>query len=139
MNECPALAVAAIGMILVAAAPRAPERADPPEHIDAAREGWERVLVGYTRDPSQGRHALRALGRDDPALLPPVVLLALADSDLRLGRRRAAARRFEQVLAVGAEDPWNSWAEIGLGSVALTAGDRATARAHYARVVDRRG
>src|SRR5262245_17999434 len=92
---------------------------------------WTSALSEYARDPVENRRALDVLRRQDPAALPPVALLVLADADLRTRNTRAAARLFEAVRAGDAGEPWMSYAELGLGGIALQSGDLETARAYY--------
>ncbi|HJQ85812.1 MAG TPA: sterol desaturase family protein, partial [Candidatus Binatia bacterium] len=95
---------------------------------------WKHALARYAADPLRNRRALRLLERQDPSALPPVVLLAIGDSHLRFRHLTRARQRFDQVVATGVGEPFQSWAELGLGGVAMGRNDHALARSHYLKV-----
>ncbi|MEW6268796.1 MAG: hypothetical protein AB1689_05800, partial [Thermodesulfobacteriota bacterium] len=76
------------------------------------------------------------LERDRQGALPPVVLLALADARLRGGALAAADQAFAEVAAQEAGTPWDGWARLGRGWVAIRRGDLAQARAHLVQVAN---
>jgi hypothetical protein len=94
------------------------------------------VLARYMQDPRRGRRALLRLGRRERGGLPPPLLLALADARLRQGRHAAARALFEEVAYGTATGPWDDWAALGLGWIAVLEDDTATARRHFARVAE---
>ena len=125
-------AVACVAMATAfAVGSSATSRADPPQSLP---QNWLAALQNYAKDPLRNRRALRELRRERVENLPPVALLALGDSRMRSGNRRAAARLFEQVLARNPGEPWGGWAALGLGWIALVEDDTARARRLFARV-----
>ncbi|HEV7735531.1 MAG TPA: tetratricopeptide repeat protein [Candidatus Binatia bacterium] len=101
-----------------------PDATTPPSDASEA-------IRRYAADPMKNRKELRAFRTMDAAQAGPAMSLVLADSDLRAGRRTAAARRFEEVLATHPTPPWNVWAHLGLGSIAMQNDDLESAREHY--------
>jgi prolipoprotein diacylglyceryltransferase len=97
---------------------------------------WAQLLTDYMRDQRRGRRALLKEGRRNRDVLPPVVVLALADARLRQGQGAGARRLFEEVAYGGAGSPWIEWAELGLGWSALLADDAAAAWRHFTRVAE---
>jgi prolipoprotein diacylglyceryltransferase/tetratricopeptide (TPR) repeat protein len=92
---------------------------------------WQKALGTYLQDPRRGRRELRRLARHGTDGLPPFVLLALADAEMRANHGRKARRLFEAVIDTQPGEPWNSWSELALGAMALRSGDVDEARAHY--------
>jgi phosphatidylglycerol:prolipoprotein diacylglycerol transferase len=105
----------------------------PPE----ALQQWTKALGAYLQDPMKQRAELRRLARRHGTEgLPVVYLMALADMNLRSSRERAAAELFEEVLAQSPGQPWNGWAEMALGGIAMRQGDDDGARAHLERAAE---
>jgi tetratricopeptide (TPR) repeat protein len=123
-----------VAVVVAPPATRAGATTAPPATPPAAPPAWMQALGEYARDPVANRGALRVLEREDPASLPPVALLALADARLRGRRTQSAERLFEAVRSQGADEPWASYAELGLGGIALRSGDLDAARTYYERV-----
>lgn len=126
-----AIAGLAVTAVLALGSTSVSRAADTPPSLS---QEWLSALQEYARDPVHNRRALHRLRRERQENLPPVALLALADSRLRSGNRRAAARLFEQVLARGPGEPWAGWAELGLGWIALAEDDSVRARQRFERV-----
>jgi hypothetical protein len=74
------------------------------------------------RDPVEGGRALRQLRRRRPPDLPPVVLLALADAEMRVGHVRTATNLFREARERSPGGPWAHWADIGLASASVMSG-----------------
>lgn len=122
------IAWAPLAVILAALSPTATwAQPDATTSPTAAAEAIRR----YAADPLKNRRELRAFRNMDAAQAGPAMSLVLADSDLRAGRRAAAARRFEDVLATHPTPPWSVWAHLGLGSISLQNDDLDGARDHY--------
>jgi hypothetical protein len=113
-RRAPALAVPMLMLLLV---PAPSSAAPPPGELP---DEWKHALMDYAADPARNGRALRALRRENPEGLPPLVLFALADQRLRAGNRAAAARLFETVLSLNPGEPWTGWAALGLGWVEAT-------------------
>jgi prolipoprotein diacylglyceryltransferase/tetratricopeptide (TPR) repeat protein len=94
---------------------------------------WQKALGTYLQDPRLGRRELRRLARHGTDGLPPFVLMALADAEMRAHHGRRARRMFQAVVDSQPGEPWNSWSELALGSLALRAGDLEEARLHSER------
>jgi len=122
-----------VALALGAALP-APARADATPDPAVAE-----ALGKYAADPLGARRALRRLARDGTDHLPPVVLLALGDSQFRAGRWRNAGRWFEDTLARSPGEPFETWALVGLSSSALMAGDVDAAAGHLEALEARGG
>ncbi len=129
-------ASAALVIALVMCAEGALSAAVAPQPDSTAPSAWAAALARYARDPWRARGALRILRRQDPALLPTPMLMAVADSYLRAQKAPQASAVFAQVLEREPGEPWNAWAHLGLGWAALAQGDSAGARAHYAQVAE---
>ncbi len=123
-----AVALVLAAMVFAGGAARAEEPPMP--------ETWSRALGAYAANPTEGRRALRALRREGIENLPPVILMAMADAQMRSGREHAAARLFDEVLTREPGEPWAGWASLGLGWVALGDGRLDAAREHFAAVAE---
>jgi phosphatidylglycerol:prolipoprotein diacylglycerol transferase len=111
-----------------------------PAHADPAQDQAVNEALGrYASDPLGSRRALRRLARHGTDGLPPVVLLALGDSQFRAGRWRNAARYFDATIERGPGEPFETWALVGLASSALMAGDIDVASAHLTALEGRGG
>jgi tetratricopeptide (TPR) repeat protein len=124
----------AAGLLVVALAGHTtPAKAAEPPPLP---QEWLTALQDYAKDPVHNRRALRRFRHEPGALLPPVLLLAMADARLRGGNTRAAARLFDEVLSRDPGEPWAGWADLGLGWVALSEGDPSRARARFEHAAD---
>lgn len=92
------------------------------------------AVSAYRRDPEKNRAALLEMGDGDLARVPAPFLLPIADALLRAGRVDRASVVLADLVTRGPERPWPAWAELGLGWIALSRGDRATARTFYKHV-----
>jgi hypothetical protein len=121
--------------LCLAGVPRAAYAEDGagPASIDRA---WGPALQAYARNggATSRRRLLTLARRTGTEDLPPIFLLAIADAQMRSGHSSAAAAMFDRVLVAPPPSPWGEWAHLGLGWVALQAGDLATARRHLAVV-----
>ncbi|HXJ35540.1 MAG TPA: tetratricopeptide repeat protein [Candidatus Eisenbacteria bacterium] len=112
----------------------------PPSVLDATTL---QALSSYMENPARNRRAVLALRAYGVENLPPPALLALADAYLRSGQTPAAQTTFVRALAASEGTPWATWANLGLGWIALAGGDIGTARTHFqiveASVSDRAG
>ncbi len=126
----------ALGLALLAATSA---RADAPPAAPIDMRAFDPIVASalgaYMTNPAAGRRPMLALGRGDLATLPPPVLLGIGDAQLRAGRPDAAAQAFQAVLAQSPPAMWTGYAEMGLGAVALAAGDFADAGGHYRRAL----
>jgi hypothetical protein len=102
--------------------------------LASEREPIPPFLSAYLQDPDAHRDQVLRLAKDDVATLPTPVLLALADASLRARDVATAARVLGVVSARDGTAAWGTWAELGLGWIAVTAGDADGARIHFARV-----
>jgi hypothetical protein len=121
--------------LCLAGVPRAAYAEDGagPASIDRA---WGPALQAYARNggATSRRRLLTLARRTGTEDLPPIFLLAIADAQMRSGHSSAAASMFDRVLVAPPPSPWGEWAHLGLGWLALQAGDLATARRHLAVV-----
>ena len=128
-------AIAAMSLLLVLGAGAA-AAADGPAADAPSQPPWAAALAAYVRDPVSGAAAMRALGRDRPADLPPFVVLAIADAETRAGHRRTAERFYREVREGDAGQPWQDWADLGLASIAVFSGNGSDARARLTDLAD---
>jgi hypothetical protein len=103
---------------------------------DRAVPDWGSVVARYAEDPYRHRHALVALGGQATPALPPLILLALGDAQLRAMRLHGAEESFTYVLAQGASEPYAGWARLGLAWAALARRDHEGARARFATLAE---
>lgn len=89
------------------------------------------AIAAYAEDPRHNRRQLRALEHQREGDAPPLLLLAMADARLRAGQRRAAAALFEELLEAHPEEPFGTWARLGLGWNDLLADDVDGARSQF--------
>jgi hypothetical protein len=127
-----ALAVLGILRSDASGATDAVSRAPAASALDNATLG--RALSAYAADPVKNRRGLRQLEKRGSASLPPVVVLAIADSYLRARSFGRAERRFRDVLAMNVGEPWRGWAELGIAGVRMARNDNVGARIHYGNV-----
>jgi prolipoprotein diacylglyceryltransferase/outer membrane protein assembly factor BamD (BamD/ComL family) len=126
--------VACLVAILVASSASGKSRSSRPASDLPFDERWQHALMQYAQDPQHNRRAIRELRRMDRTQLPPMALLAMADSRLRAKNYASAERLFEQVVARHAGEPWDSYAELGLGWIELVKGRYASAREWFRAV-----
>lgn len=84
---------------------------------------WMRALSNYHQNPTRSRRAFLALEALREGPLPTVVLLSLAEAHLRVGEMEDADRLFAEVLATNAGPPFEGWAHLGRGGIALQSAD----------------
>ncbi len=93
------------------------------------------VLQEYAADPWRRSADLLDAVRAFPGELPPPVVLAVGDAELRRGRFASARRRFEGVLQSGVGEPWATFADLSLGWLGLRTGDDRLTRESMGRVL----
>lgn len=104
---------AAAAALVVVVAVAAPARAEEP--------AWEPAIRRWAQDPLRNRRLVRRLGREERGDVPPVVLLALADAQLRARRFAAADALFARAAAADPGAPTAAWAALGRAWAAVLA------------------
>jgi hypothetical protein len=89
------------------------------------------VLLNYQRDPVGGRAAVLEYAKGPLDDLPIVMLLAIADANLRGGRIRTAGRFFSETIDRNPGPPWTTFAQLGLGWSSVLTGDYTAAERYY--------
>jgi len=123
-------AALAIAVALLCGTARAADDDPAPTPLDEIAA----LLLAYQKDPAQHRDAMIATLRRHREELPPGLSLMLADALVSAGRTREARRVLDDLLTGESDPPTRDMANLGLGWLALSAGDVSGATPHFEEV-----